>query len=49
MHIGTIDLSYTEKSFLAAQWSETNPDFRPAVYAKMFDELAKKPSFATNV
>jgi len=40
LHIGTIDLSYVDKPFLAQQWADENPDFRPDVYAKMYQELA---------
>lgn len=46
MHIGTIDLSYVEKPFLAKQWAETDPDFRPAIYAKMYEELSQLPKYA---
>ena len=43
--IGTIDLSYTDKPFLAKQWADSDPDFRPEIYARMFAELASKPPY----
>jgi predicted amidohydrolase len=43
--IGTIDLSYTEKSFLAGVFEGANPDLRPDIYARMYAELAEKAPF----
>lgn len=33
LHLGTVDLSYVDKPFLAKQWADEDPDFRPDVYA----------------
>ncbi|MEG1831148.1 MAG: carbon-nitrogen hydrolase family protein [Raoultibacter sp.] len=45
LYIGTIDLSYVEKPFLAKQWSLDAPDFRPDVYIKMYQEIADLPQY----
>lgn len=39
MHLGTIDLSYVEKSFLAKQFHREDPDFRAELYIKMYQEI----------
>ena len=41
MYIGTIDLSYVEKPFLAKQFDREAPDFRADLYVKMYQEIAE--------
>lgn len=45
MYMSTIDLSYTSKPFLAKLWDENEPDFRPDVYAIMYNELLDLPQY----
>lgn len=40
LYIGTIDLSYVEKPFLAKQFNRKNPDFRAELYVSMYQEIA---------
>lgn len=45
LHLGTIDLSYVEKPFLAKKWASVDPDFRPDIYARLYTELAQKAPY----
>lgn len=45
MHIATLDLSYVNKPFLAKVWADENPDFRPDVYLKMYEDIAALPQY----
>ena len=45
LHLGTIDLSYVDKPFLAKQWADADPDFRTGVYARWYAELAEQERF----
>lgn len=45
LHLGTVDLSYVDKPFLAKQWADEDPDFRPDVYARWYAELAEQERF----
>lgn len=38
-------LSYMDKPFLAKQWADVDPDFRPDVYARWYAELAEQERF----
>lgn len=42
LYIGTIDLSYVSKPFLAGQYEGDNPDLRPEVYIKMYERLLEE-------
>jgi predicted amidohydrolase len=45
LHIATIDLSITEKPFLAKQWSDDEPDWRPEIYMEMYKEIANTEKY----
>lgn len=45
--LGTLDLSYVNKSFLAQQWADKNPDFTPDRYINMYQKLASMDKFAS--
>lgn len=45
MYVGTIDLSYTAKPFLAKLWDKDDPDFRPDVYVTMYEKLLGLPQY----
>ena len=45
MMIATVDLSYTERSFLAKLWSEKHPHWRPDLYVKMYQEAGKQAKY----
>lgn len=42
MYLGTLDLSYVNKSFLSKQWKENDPDFRPELYIDMYRQIQEK-------
>ena len=41
IYLGTIDLSYVEKPFLAKQFNQEAPDFRAELYMRMYQEIAQ--------
>ena len=45
MYIGTLDLTFVSKSWHHLQWIEENPDFRPQIYIRMYEEIAKLPKY----
>ena len=49
MYLGTIDLSYASKPFLAKLWDEGEPDFRPDVYVAMYEKLLELPQYKASI
>lgn len=42
LFVATVDLSYTERSFLAKQWDKEYPHWRPELYIKMYQEVLEE-------
>lgn len=42
LFVATIDLSYTERSFLSKQWDKEYPHWRPELYIKMYQEALEE-------